>query len=411
MLRVIDGPHQGKEYLFAARANLGRTDDNDVLVIEPGVSRRHARIYEERGVFLLEDLRSANGTRLNGEKIEAPEVLKDGDYISLSQTSMQFSLLVGVHGEATAQSQLADDDLAAIDRTHTLDSRLPWRQRLWGGPWRKVLWVALLLALGGGIAFKVLGGKQGGLTFDKSSQPLSYSDEDSFFSAVYGYGEYDQAHKDRVVIRFDYLGGRATLQYGAWGIDKVGELSILLDGKPIGKAPLTMSRWAYGLKLVLPAKLLKKGQTHELTFDNTRNPPHSDPWEVCYVQILQEAIPPPNPSEAQHHFSMAKKSWDDRELEPRNAFAALEGYRKARDLLEGLSVKPELYQETLDAIEKVDQALTRRFQEGLFSARRAQRVDHDLRKARQVLLGSLRYFAREDFRYRELQRYLDALSR
>lgn len=410
MLRSIDGPLEGREYLFEDKAVLGRTDDNDVLVLGPGVSRQHARVYLDHGVHMLEDLKSANGTRLNGEAISEPEVLRDGDYITLSQSSFLFSVLQQVGGEATSEMRLDDAEQLAIDHTKTRENR---GRALLGTKRRKLIAAAiLLLVIGGGAAYKLFwadGGKM--VIFDQSAVPLKYSDEGSFFEAVYGYGKYDQAHKDRAIIHFEYLGGRATLQYGAWGIDKVGEVAILLNGTRIGDVPLTMRKWVYGKKLNLPRDKLKKNAINELVFDNTRNPPREDPWEVCYVQILQEAIPPADAREARHRFELAKKVWEDRALEPSNVYTAMLGFKKARDLLEALPEKPPLYQESVDYMERADKELTKRFQEGLFSARRAQRVDNDVRKARLVLLKTLRSFRREDFRHRELQRYLDGLAK
>lgn len=52
---------------------------------EAGVSRRHARIFKQRGKYFLEDLRSSNGTFLNEERLEpgASYALQDGDTIKL----------------------------------------------------------------------------------------------------------------------------------------------------------------------------------------------------------------------------------------------------------------------------------------------------------------------------------------
>ena len=55
--------------------------------------------------------------------------------------------------------------------------------------------------------------------------------------------------------------------------------------------------------------------------------------------------------------------------------------------------------------------MTRKFADGLFSARRAEKLDGDPSKARTVLLRTRRYFHKDDFRYREIQRNLDALAR
>uniref|UniRef100_A0A832MPQ8 FHA domain-containing protein n=1 Tax=Pseudothermotoga hypogea TaxID=57487 RepID=A0A832MPQ8_9THEM len=48
------------------------------------VSRRHARFTKENGVWYVEDLKSTNGTYVNGIKIEQKHPLKDGDTVSLS---------------------------------------------------------------------------------------------------------------------------------------------------------------------------------------------------------------------------------------------------------------------------------------------------------------------------------------
>ena len=53
--------------------------NNDIVLVEPGVSRNHCRIYRQLGVYFFEDLKSANGSRLNGEILEQEEALRDGD--------------------------------------------------------------------------------------------------------------------------------------------------------------------------------------------------------------------------------------------------------------------------------------------------------------------------------------------
>jgi hypothetical protein len=336
-------------------------------------------------------------------------VLRDGDYITLAQVTLQFSLLDATRGEITSQTSLPEVELKAADaatRTKTL-SGLGRHLRTWRG---KVIFALCVVVLGvAGLAIRARLRPGQAKLFDQSDVPLVYSDETDFFSKPYGYGKYDQSHLVQVMVDFEYLGGRATLQYGAWGVDKVGEVTILLNGESVGQIPLTMGRWVYGLKLVLPRDKLRR-RTNRVVFRNTLNPRARDSWEVCYVQILQEAIPPADAKEARHQFELAKKAWEDREIEPGNLSTALVGFRKARDLLELLPEKPELYQETLDFIDKVDAALTRKFEDGLFSARRAEKLDGDPSKARVVLLNTLNYFRKDDFRYREVQRYLDNLA-
>jgi len=62
---------------------LGRREDNLVHLPERNVSRRHARLVRREGRLLLEDLRSANGTRVNGIRIEAPVELGETDLVRI----------------------------------------------------------------------------------------------------------------------------------------------------------------------------------------------------------------------------------------------------------------------------------------------------------------------------------------
>ncbi|HEY1906657.1 MAG TPA: FHA domain-containing protein, partial [Myxococcaceae bacterium] len=62
---------------------IGRREDNVVHLPDRNVSRRHARLLRKEGSVLLEDLRSANGTRVNGVKITEPVSLGNGDVVRI----------------------------------------------------------------------------------------------------------------------------------------------------------------------------------------------------------------------------------------------------------------------------------------------------------------------------------------
>jgi pSer/pThr/pTyr-binding forkhead associated (FHA) protein len=59
------------------------------------VSRRHARIQRQRTQFFVEDLGSANGTFLNGQRLTPylPHPLHDGDELQAGRVRMQ----IGIH--------------------------------------------------------------------------------------------------------------------------------------------------------------------------------------------------------------------------------------------------------------------------------------------------------------------------
>ena len=53
------------------------------MLDDPNVSRKHAEIRPRGGSWVLTDLGSTNGSRLNGRRIEGSEVLRPGDEIEL----------------------------------------------------------------------------------------------------------------------------------------------------------------------------------------------------------------------------------------------------------------------------------------------------------------------------------------
>ena len=68
----------------------GSNTRNDVIMKQKMVSSRHARITWNGAALILEDLKSTNGTKLNGEKVQRPVTVSLGDTISFG--SHQFEL-------------------------------------------------------------------------------------------------------------------------------------------------------------------------------------------------------------------------------------------------------------------------------------------------------------------------------
>ncbi len=81
----------GEPYPLEGRGpwSVGRSDDNEVVVKDPNVSRKHARLVRSENGFLVEDLGSTNGTLLGGAPIDR-ERIEDGDEITFGQVTAQF---------------------------------------------------------------------------------------------------------------------------------------------------------------------------------------------------------------------------------------------------------------------------------------------------------------------------------
>jgi predicted component of type VI protein secretion system len=99
MKLIIEDDEGGRREVPVDREELtiGRKEDNLVHLPERNVSRRHARLWRREGAFVLEDLHSSNGTRVNGVRITEPIELRDGDLVTIGDYGValrpdQFSL-------------------------------------------------------------------------------------------------------------------------------------------------------------------------------------------------------------------------------------------------------------------------------------------------------------------------------
>jgi len=72
---------------------IGRSPTSDVVVEDPLVSRRHARLLANDSAVLIEDLRSDNGVFVNEQRIRRSVRLEDGDRILVGHQELVFSVL------------------------------------------------------------------------------------------------------------------------------------------------------------------------------------------------------------------------------------------------------------------------------------------------------------------------------
>jgi len=75
--------------LTADSFTIGRKSDNDLPIDDHTVSSRHAKIVRVQSVYFLEDLKSTNGTAVNGKPVERAQ-LHDADVITIGQHRIIF---------------------------------------------------------------------------------------------------------------------------------------------------------------------------------------------------------------------------------------------------------------------------------------------------------------------------------
>jgi predicted component of type VI protein secretion system len=82
------------------RTTVGRDPEAGVPVGDEAVSWHHLEIESRGGVLIATDLDSRNGTALNGEPLDRPRRLRDGDVLSLGGNRLEVSIpQPGVAGE------------------------------------------------------------------------------------------------------------------------------------------------------------------------------------------------------------------------------------------------------------------------------------------------------------------------
>src|SRR6478609_11548822 len=75
------GGSQRKLDFDKTEVTIGRVQGNDIILPKGNVSKRHSRIVLKDNRFIVVDLKSTNGTYVNGRKITSPLVVKEGDKI------------------------------------------------------------------------------------------------------------------------------------------------------------------------------------------------------------------------------------------------------------------------------------------------------------------------------------------
>ena len=73
------------------KITIGRLESNDIHINSPAVSRQHAQIIQNQGNYLIEDLKSTNGSYLNKART-AISYLKDGDVITIEKYALAVSI-------------------------------------------------------------------------------------------------------------------------------------------------------------------------------------------------------------------------------------------------------------------------------------------------------------------------------
>lgn len=135
MFKLIIADDEGKTTvvpLVRDEVTIGRKEGNTIRLTDRNVSRRHARLVRRDNGFLVEDLDSYNGIRLNGVPVLSPKPANDGDQITIGD--YQLSVRSDRPAAAVPPQLLAPADPPPHPRLVMLGPPDPGREFLLDGP-------------------------------------------------------------------------------------------------------------------------------------------------------------------------------------------------------------------------------------------------------------------------------------
>ena len=91
-LAIVAPPElKGRAYPLGDEVTVGRAPGCGVTLDDTYASQLHARVFARDGQLFVEDLGSTNGTYLNRQKVQGPQVMRRGDRLQVGNTVMELA--------------------------------------------------------------------------------------------------------------------------------------------------------------------------------------------------------------------------------------------------------------------------------------------------------------------------------
>jgi len=120
-LIVVSGKSAGRAItLKSGKLLIGRAEDCDIRPLGEEVSRRHCAVLATAAEMTVEDLKSRNGTFVNGVKILAKTVVSDGDILRVGPLELKVSL-----GEPAHAAPVSAEPVSSVGKTKSVAAHAP----------------------------------------------------------------------------------------------------------------------------------------------------------------------------------------------------------------------------------------------------------------------------------------------
>jgi len=100
---------------------VGRQDECQIRIKSSQVSRRHCEFFEKKGLLLVKDLNSSNGTFVNGKKIDGQQILEPGDELTIGGVQLRVAKVGEAPPARVAAPAPAPGDTAVVEAISVSD--------------------------------------------------------------------------------------------------------------------------------------------------------------------------------------------------------------------------------------------------------------------------------------------------
>jgi pSer/pThr/pTyr-binding forkhead associated (FHA) protein len=232
-LTIVDGKDTGKNIEITKDEIIaGRSLDNDFVISDSSVSRKHFKITKDDDRFVISDMGSGNGTKVNGTKITSA-TLSDGDIISAGARQIKFEIL---NPDLKPKQQAQRVTKQTLQPAYDIEDEEPAKK---GSSTGIIIAIIIILLIGiGGVAYFML--------FDnQNNQPVKTATE-----VKAAFGEQDKAAIEKMIAAKDL---------------KNAEKAVLAaNEKTSGDNP-------YKSWLNEQAVLIGREKTNQITFENGKS--------------------------------------------------------------------------------------------------------------------------------------------
>ena len=385
-LLVVAGPFQGRRFSVPAEGiRLGRSSSCEISIPDPSLSRNQCLFELRDGLVYITDLASANGTEVNGEELgAASRALNLGDRVSAGDSEL---VLV----EAGMEASSAGDSEPVVDLGFSQQNDgepVEETKPAGGSSLRLILWLVLVLVLGGSAAAILLvpmgGGETGSVARPLAPAKLwsvSYEKVEASTKGICRYAidvdaggniraELDDVpESDRHIKKSTVLSEKARED-----LDRLFSSSELfkLEKEYSGTArPGELNR--YELRVVrgsVAFSCVVENAAEPEAFKSVRLALETFSQNELGIWAIQYSAEKLTEMSAQARLS-ADAKWEERDVNYGNLAAALKLYDEAVMDLETVNPKPEDYGELITKRDMVRAELDRRYKDQRFEVDRA----------------------------------------